>query len=1098
MTEKTLKDTAARKSISSRLEQNFLVEAGAGSGKTTCLVERMAALLAGGFCPPEKMAAVTFTRKAAGELKEKYQLRLEDMFRQEKVPALRKRLEEALGKMEQIFVGTIHSFCARLLRERPVEAGVAPDFEEVEGVEERLLEERAWEEYLLEVRFQRPELLQQLGELDLSPEDVKGAFKELNRYPEVQMVSSPVPYPDFSGVRERLADFCRLAGTLLPSEPHPKGWDALQRTAGLALRWRRMFDLTEDRYLLRLLEKMDKNAGPTYERWPVREQAEELAAAFNTFREQDLQPARKAWLEYRHYHLLNFLLPAVGRYEELRRRENKLNYQDLLLLTAKLLRHNPEVRGYFQDKYTHLLVDEFQDTDPLQAEVMLYLTGTELIETDWTRLSPRSGSLFVVGDPKQSIYRFRRADMDTYNRVKKIITASGGEVLHLTSNFRSLPRLIHWTNRAFNDLFAPFSPPYQADFVQMDPVRQRKQDADEGLLMAPVGDVQKNNQEQIASQDASQIAGWISRSLQGGLKLSRTAEDKACGLGDNPLPGDFLVLVHYKRHMSLYARALEALGVPFTLSGGGDISESIELQELLCLLQALADPHNPVTLVASLRGLFFGISDDCLYRFQKAGGQFSFLSDIPREAEQLVQDTFTPAWEILRRFWRWSRELPPSSAVQKIISELGLLPLALAGELGRGRAGYTLQALELLRQREKQGETGFARAVDYLERLIEEGLEEELDIEGGGFPAVRIMNLHKAKGLEAPVVILANPGRHLAHEPHLHVTREAEQARGYLVIQKEGNFGAQALALPPQWDHYREEELSYQEAEEVRLLYVAATRAKDLLLISTYPKKAENSPWYPLEEFLAGPDREELSISRPGPEPETGFGSGPEPALAPFEGCQTPEAEPITVSMLEEAREKIKLAIEELSTPTYARQRAGEARSEQEAPGRHSKGRGATWGRTIHAALETLLKRLPAENTEEKLRALAGELLRREGQPPEKNEEVFLALTEFLSTSFWQRVSAAPERYAEIPFGLWEEDAYITGTVDLAFREGDGWVLVDYKTDVVEDADHLQALLEYYTPQVELYRRSWEQVTGEPVAELGLFFTDNLSYMKIV
>jgi len=1079
MSSKKLKDSVAREAIHTRLEENFLVEAGAGSGKTTCLVDRMTVLLAAGVCRPERLAAVTFTRKAAGELKEKFQVRLEDMFRQEEDSLVKERLGEALEKIEQVFVGTIHSFCTRLLRERPVEAGITPDFAEMEGLEEKLLEEMAWEEYLLEVRFERREFLEQLGGLDLSPDDIKDAFQQLNRYPDVEMFSAEASYPELSGVRKKLEDFCVQASKLLPSRQPSKGWDDLQKTARMTLRWQRMFDLQQDRYLLRLLEKMDKNARPIYNRWPSKDEAQELEAAFEDFRESKIKPAIKTWLEYRHAYLLKFLLPATEGYRELRRRENKLNFQDLLMITAELLKNNPEVRSYFQENYTHLLVDEFQDTDPIQAEIMFYLTGKDLWERDWTKLSPRSGSLFVVGDPKQSIYRFRRADIDIYNRVKDMIRDSGGEVLYLTSNFRSLSQLIGWTNRVFEELFSSLSSPYQAGFVPMDQVREKDQGAGCGVFKLDLKDVKGNSPEKIAWQDACHVAHWIHCSLKGEIALSRTGGEKEKGLGARPLPGDFLILVYYKKHMTFYARALEALGIPFTLSGGGDISDSQELQELICLLQSLADPDNPVPLVATLRGLFFGISDDHLYRFKKGGGSFSFFSTLSQDLEEEVQETFELAWETLRRFWKWSRELPPSSAVERIVSELGFLPLALAGELGKGRAGYLLQALELLRQQESQGEWGFPQAVDFLQRLLEEGLEEELDIEGGGTSAVRIMNLHKAKGLEAPVVILANPGRDPSHDPDLHVIREAEKARGHMVIQKGLNYGSKTLALPPQWDHYQEEERRYQEAEAVRLLYVAATRAKDLLVISTYPKKPGKSPWNPLEKFLK--DAESLPF--------------PVPAALQKE---EEEKEPITLSMLEEARNEMEAAVEEMVSPTYAHLRATEARGEKKAPISSARGRGAGWGNIIHAALETLVKNLPVGSEEEKAfsEEKLQDLAEKEGQASGQVAEVLQALKEIISSPFWQRVCAASERLAEIPFGVWEKDTYTTGAVDLAFREAEGWVLVDYKTDALEDEKHLQDLVEYYAPQVELYRRSWEQITGEKVVESGLFFTDKMCYIK--
>lgn len=1084
MTEKVLQDAKAREAVKTRLKENFIVEAGAGSGKTTCLIDRMAALIAHGCCNIENVAAVTFTRKAAGELKERFQVRLEELLQEEEEPAVKKRLQEALNRLERSFAGTIHSFCSRILRERPVEAGLAPDFVEIEGLEERLLEDAAWEEYLLEARFNKPKELEKIMDLDLSPEDLKEAFQKLNYYLDVEMVYSKAPYPDLAEVREKLYEFCQMTEKLLPSKQPAKDWDNLQKIIRTALRWRRMFDLNQDRYLLRLLEKMDKKAGPIYNRWQQKEDAEKAAAAFDEFRENALKPARKAWLEYRHYYLMSFLLPAVVRFRDIRRRENMLNFQDLLLKTAELLRNNSEIRGYFQKKYTHLLIDEFQDTDPIQAEIMFYLTGSDLREKDWTKLVPHPGSLFVVGDPKQSIYRFRRADIDIYYKVKDMITASGGEVLHLTSNFRSLPKLIDWSNYAFEHLFSPSTPPYQAEFVSMNEVREKEEGTSEGIFKVEIGDAYRNAQDKIAWQDALQIASWIYRALNGELTLSRTPEEKEGNFTEQPVPDDFLILVYYKKHMSVYARALEKLGVPFVLTGSGDISDSRELKELSSLLKALADPEDPVSLTAVLRGLFFGISDDHLYRFQKADGKFSFLSDIPANADEDVSSAFAGPWETLRRYWSWTRELPPSSALEKIISELGLLPLSLAGEMGRGQAGSLLQALELLRQKEWEGETGFPQAVDFLLRLLEEGTEEELDVEGGNASAVNVMNLHKAKGLEASVVILANPGGSIVHEPDMHVVRRENKSWGYLVLKKnKGKYNYETLGIPPFWETFQQEEQRYLEAEKTRLLYVAATRAKDLLVVSTYPKKPENSPWQPLEHFLTGTDLfycEELSS---------------------IESEIPEEPERITSQMLEDAKKNLTAAVEGMSAPSYRRLRSTEVLKGRDAPERSVEGYGRSWGNVIHGALEYLANSVAAGKTEslcvDNLRSVVEGLLQREGLPLEQREEVLGTLKEITDSPFWQRVCASSEIHTEVSFGIMKNDTYTSGVIDLAFREKEGWVLVDYKTDLVESDSHLQELLDYYYPQVELYLDSWEEISGEKVVEAGFFFTHRLLLARL-
>ncbi|MDP3487041.1 MAG: UvrD-helicase domain-containing protein, partial [Bacillota bacterium] len=398
---KHLADATARQSITTDLTTTFIVEAGAGSGKTTNLVQRMVSLVSTGTCRIEHLAAITFTRKAAAELKSRFQIKLEKALRVATDATEHERLAYTLDNLHLAFLGTIHSFCSRLLRERPVEAGMTPDFDEIEGLDERLLQERAWQEYLQKLRLENPKQLHDLADLDVRPEDLKAAYLELCLYPDVCMVGEVAPYPDLNEVREELFGLIDFAAPLMPADEPDKGWDALQAMVRKCRRWQRAFDLSEDKYLLRLLAQLDKKGSVTQNRWITKDGAKAAEQAFIEFREQHLQPALQQWREHRHYPLLAFLLPATEHYASLRQQEHKLNFQDLLMRTAALLRHNSEVRQYFGERFTHLLVDEFQDTDPIQAEIMMLLTAEELTQTEWSRTTPRPGSLFVVGDPKQ-------------------------------------------------------------------------------------------------------------------------------------------------------------------------------------------------------------------------------------------------------------------------------------------------------------------------------------------------------------------------------------------------------------------------------------------------------------------------------------------------------------------------------------------------------------------------------------------------------------------------------------------------------------------------------------------------------------------------
>jgi len=211
------KDNKARRAIVDDLESCILVEAGAGSGKTYSLVQRMVALVRENSCTVDRMAAVTFTRKAAAELKGRFQVELEKTLAREADADKKGRLDRALSDLDRCFLGTIHSFCALLLRERPIEAGLDPDFEELDDLEDALLQERVWEDYLNGVRAAAPHLLDDLSKIDIDARDLKGCYRNLMAYPDVDIAREDVPAPDLASVRTRLNGLLDWADAVLPA-----------------------------------------------------------------------------------------------------------------------------------------------------------------------------------------------------------------------------------------------------------------------------------------------------------------------------------------------------------------------------------------------------------------------------------------------------------------------------------------------------------------------------------------------------------------------------------------------------------------------------------------------------------------------------------------------------------------------------------------------------------------------------------------------------------------------------------------------------------------------------------------------------------------
>ena len=432
-------DQAQRDLIETRLDVNLLVEAAAGTGKTTGMVARLAALVSSGRCRPENLAAVTFTRKAAGELRARFQQKLEELAAAESSPAAGTAFREALEHPERCFVGTIHSFCARLLRERPVEARVDPDFEEIDEERDEALREQAWYEFVASLYARESSLLDELAEAGLEPGTLYSAYRKFCDFPDVDQWPAPqVELPDTAGLKAALVDYAEHMRSLAAQLPEEYGTDQLIPEYKKIPRLLRQANLDNPAQLAEIMASFRERSA-TIRYWPSREVRDREVERWEAFRVEWAEEFNRTWRARRYRVVIEALKQAAAYYAGMRRRLGVLNFADLLLAARDLLAGSVPARRYFSRSITHLLVDEFQDTDPLQAEIILLLTADDPACRDWRRCRPRPGALFVVGDPKQSIYRFRRADIVTYNQVKEVIRDNGGLLVSLSANFRSRP-----------------------------------------------------------------------------------------------------------------------------------------------------------------------------------------------------------------------------------------------------------------------------------------------------------------------------------------------------------------------------------------------------------------------------------------------------------------------------------------------------------------------------------------------------------------------------------------------------------------------------------------------------------------------------------
>ena len=331
---------------------------------------------------------------------------------------MRKKYTKCTFNLEQIYIGTIHSFCSKILRERPVEAGVDPEFEEIEEEKDYFYAEQAWSDFIDYSNENGDKTLKLMEEYGIEINDLKDTYHSFIQYSDVEIETADIAKPDFSEAKRAISLFLSLFKDILPQKAPAKGWDGLQSILRKSITYINSGYLNSNRLFVRILNEMNKTFEIVQNRWPDGN-GKECREKMLQFQNDILKPVLKSWQEYMHKPLAEFIKKGADFYSNWRNSRSILNFEDLLTVTSDLLRENSEVRKYFKRKFTHILVDEFQDTDPIQAEIIFFLTGKNITETDWKNIILESGALFLVGDPKQSIYRFRRADIDIYNIVKK-------------------------------------------------------------------------------------------------------------------------------------------------------------------------------------------------------------------------------------------------------------------------------------------------------------------------------------------------------------------------------------------------------------------------------------------------------------------------------------------------------------------------------------------------------------------------------------------------------------------------------------------------------------------------------------------------------
>jgi len=422
----------------------------------------------------------------------------------------------------------------------------------------------------------------------------------------------------------------------------------------------------------------------------------------------------RQWWAYRYPVAIGVAGHAAAAFAGQRKDHGQINFQDLLVLSAALLRDDPEARRDLGRRYPRLLVDEFQDTDPLQAEILLLLASDPESGDDWRTVVPRPGAPCVVGAPKQSIYRFRRADIALYQLVKERFE-DFGDVLVLEANFRSLGGIGALVKGVFDreDRFGKDDSDRQAAFAPL--LTQR-----EGTGVLATYTVSGSRQDEVARDDGDRIATEIARRVAAG---ERDADD-------------FLILTRNRKYLSVYARALEDRNLPVDVSGAG-VGFEDELAALLLLFRCLEDPAHQPRVLGVLTGPLFGITLDRLVAYRDRGGRFRINRPVEGKGE------VAGAINVLHGWWKRALREPADVTAERLIGETGLFPLAAAGNPGGLRAGAPSYLPDAVRARALEGDTPIAGAVDAPATAPDWGAAAAPPAPGRG-TCLRVMNPHRA------------------------------------------------------------------------------------------------------------------------------------------------------------------------------------------------------------------------------------------------------------------------------------------------------------------------------------------------------------------
>lgn len=1095
-------DEAERNRIRSDLDATLFVEAGAGAGKTSSLVARIVNLVRSGV-PITGIAAITFTEKAAAELRSRTRQRLEADGGH--------HTADALARLDHAPIGTLHSFARRILFDFPIDAGLPPGFSVLDELESGLAFEEQWND-LLDRLLDEAEppgglidggrALVELCEFDGFGLD-KGARRMADDFrSNWDLVSDRVELSDPGPLELDTSSLSTLAANIgaTPIPADDKQLDTVAELTGLAAG----LDNANLRTRLEALAALDDKYGHWGERKTLPGAKGKWTAAFGADGAEALEALRADQVEFgrlahelldhvkRHRRLL--LGAIIGRFvlDAARERASsgQLEFHDLLVLARRLLSEHPPVRRLLHERYVRVLLDEFQDTDPIQLEIAVRLTSdpddpaqspvddaTSSAPASWRELRPLQGRLFIVGDPKQSIYRFRRADISQYLRAAEQV---GADNVRLSANFRSTRAVIDFANDVFGRLIT-FEADTQPAFQPLDACRapalldhgtvsllgvERHDDLAANQRNADIGSA-----DALRLREAADVAAAVSTALADGWPVFDETLDalRPCR------PGDICILLPTRISLPSLEAELRRAQLTYRAENSSVVYATAEVRQLLLALRAADDPTDTLVLVEVLRSALYGCSDVELWQWKSGGGTWNLWSAPPAELhDHPVAAAIAHVRSVAERVGTTSA----ADLLAAVADERRAFDLALAGPDARDVWRRLRFVIEQARAWADAGGHGVRRYLQWATLQAAESRVADTILPEHDHDAVRVMTIHAAKGLEFPITIVAG----LTTKPRRAVTNGVVWANDTWMLAGRGDDGVFVTHQPI------DEQMG--DAERRRLLYVACTRAVDHLVVSLHrgaPTKnnATYADWGPLTSA-------ELLCAAGAAEPSCGA----RPAEVTLRPVTSQQAEPSSIDwsdhtawaaersrVFSEASRRTGIAATRLSEELAA----GNRRDLVDDPGldKHpvnvelppwQRGRyGTSIGRAVHGVLQfcDLSTGADIDNLARAQCAAEGVI----GLEPQVAALARSALAAPIVRSVVDGAEHWRELFVAAPVG----DRVLEGYVDLLVRTPDGLVIVDYKTDQWSGPVQSSERVGRYRLQLAAYGAALTTALDEPI-----------------